>query len=52
MLGEDHAVCERLQGTAPWMRGSPRLGLQEERIAWFEEAYAEAVADDGGEPTA
>jgi len=41
---EDQAVCEHLQSIAHQIDGLPILGLQEERIAWFEEAYADAIA--------
>ncbi|MGH6725786.1 MAG: aromatic ring-hydroxylating oxygenase subunit alpha [Pseudolabrys sp.] len=44
LMREDHDVCERLQTNAHQIVGSPILGKQEERIAWFEEVYAEAVA--------
>jgi phenylpropionate dioxygenase-like ring-hydroxylating dioxygenase large terminal subunit len=49
---EDKAVAERLQSTAHQVDGSPILGLQEERIAWFEEAYAEALAATPVQPAA
>ncbi len=43
---EDHLACERLQQVAHqpdhWQ---PILGRQEERVAWFTEAYAKAVSD-------
>jgi hypothetical protein len=42
---EDNAVVERLQSVANQMGGWPRLGYAEERIKWFEEAYAKAMAD-------
>jgi len=41
--GEDIAICERNQTTAAQIERPPRLGRHEERIAWFEEAYAQAV---------
>jgi len=44
VLGEDHAVCEQLQTIARQVEGWPILGKQEQRIAWFEEVYAEAMA--------
>jgi phenylpropionate dioxygenase-like ring-hydroxylating dioxygenase large terminal subunit len=47
VLNEDHAVCERLQTVAAQADGLPILGKQEERIAWFEEAYADAMAAPG-----
>jgi hypothetical protein len=41
---EDHRACERLQTVAHQVRGRALLGAQEQRIAWFEEAYAQAVS--------
>jgi phenylpropionate dioxygenase-like ring-hydroxylating dioxygenase large terminal subunit len=41
---EDHEACARLQSVAHQIGGWPILGAQETRIAWFEEAYAEALA--------
>src|SRR5262249_51263787 len=43
-MAEDHGACERMQAAASQMQGSPMLGTQERRIAWFEEAYAKAMA--------
>ncbi|MGH7880047.1 MAG: RHO alpha subunit C-terminal catalytic domain-containing protein, partial [Candidatus Binataceae bacterium] len=40
---EDKDVCEKLQSIAHQVDGSPILGLEEERIAWFEDAYAETM---------
>lgn len=40
---EDNAVCARIQTTAAQIERPPLLGRHEERIAWFEEAYAQAV---------
>lgn len=42
---EDNAVVERLQRFASQQGGWPRVGYAEERIKWFEEAYANAIAD-------
>jgi phenylpropionate dioxygenase-like ring-hydroxylating dioxygenase large terminal subunit len=42
---EDNAVVERLQSVANQLGGWPRVGYAEERIKWFEEAYAQAMAD-------
>ena len=50
LMREDHDVCERLQTNARQIDGAPILGKQEERIAWFEEAYAEAVAHEPANP--
>jgi len=43
--GEDNGVVERLQQFASQQAGWPRLGYAEERIRWFEEAYAQALVD-------
>jgi Ring hydroxylating alpha subunit (catalytic domain) len=53
ITNEDNAVCERMQPQARHMRGRPILGRHEERIAWFEETYAQALGAPGcyaGEP--
>ncbi len=42
---EDNGICERQQQYASQQGGWPRLGYAEERIKWFEEAYAKALAD-------
>jgi phenylpropionate dioxygenase-like ring-hydroxylating dioxygenase large terminal subunit len=42
---EDNGVVERLQKFASQQGGWPRVGYAEERIKWFEEAYAKATAD-------
>ncbi len=42
---EDNNVVERLQRFASQQGGWPRVGYAEERIKWFEEAYAKALAD-------
>jgi hypothetical protein len=42
-LAEDHRTCERMQAYAAQMSGSPLLSRHEQRIAWFEEAYMEAM---------
>jgi phenylpropionate dioxygenase-like ring-hydroxylating dioxygenase large terminal subunit len=47
IVGEDNAVCEVLQRGAGQVTGLPLLGVQEERIAWFDEAYARAMASEG-----
>jgi phenylpropionate dioxygenase-like ring-hydroxylating dioxygenase large terminal subunit len=44
VAGEDSAVCEKLQTVAHQIDGWPTLSKQEERIGWFEDAYAEAMA--------
>jgi hypothetical protein len=42
---QDHAACEQLQTTARQAVGRrPILGAQELRVAWFDEAYEEAMA--------
>jgi len=40
---EDQAVSEQLQSVARQADGSPILGLQEDRIAWFADSYAKAM---------
>jgi phenylpropionate dioxygenase-like ring-hydroxylating dioxygenase large terminal subunit len=42
---EDNGVIERLQEFASQQGGWPRIGYAEERIKWFEETYAKAMAD-------
>jgi phenylpropionate dioxygenase-like ring-hydroxylating dioxygenase large terminal subunit len=42
---EDGGAVVRLQQFAAQQSGWPRLGYAEERIKWFEEAYAQALAD-------
>jgi hypothetical protein len=44
IVGEDNRICEGLQRAAHKVTGSPRLAAQEERIAWFDEAYARITA--------
>lgn len=44
VLAEDNAACERLQEQAAIDDPPPRLALHEQRIGWFEEAYALAVS--------
>lgn len=46
IVGEDNAVCERLQTVAGQTTGRPRLARHEERIGWFEQTYDEWL-DDG-----
>jgi phenylpropionate dioxygenase-like ring-hydroxylating dioxygenase large terminal subunit len=43
LLKEDNDVCEKHQSIAQQIQGAPLLGALEERIAWFEEAYAQAT---------
>jgi phenylpropionate dioxygenase-like ring-hydroxylating dioxygenase large terminal subunit len=43
VLGEDDAVSVRLQSNAPQLSNAPILGALEERLAWFEQAYAELM---------
>ena len=43
-LAEDHGACERMQAYASQMTGAPILAKHEQRIAWFEEAYLQAMA--------
>jgi hypothetical protein len=44
IANEDQEACERLQTIADEVGAPPILGRQEERIAWFEAAYAQAMA--------
>ncbi len=44
VLQEDHDVCERLQTIANQGGGRPITGRLEERIVWFEEAYANCMS--------
>ncbi len=44
VLREDNVACELLQAHAAADDPPPRLALHEERIGWFEEAYALAVS--------
>lgn len=39
LTGEDHAICETLQPIAERNTAPPLLGGEEQRIAWFREAY-------------
>jgi phenylpropionate dioxygenase-like ring-hydroxylating dioxygenase large terminal subunit len=50
IFAEDNGVCEQIQTVAHQIKGSPILGLHEERIAWFEEAYAETMAHAAAAP--
>jgi phenylpropionate dioxygenase-like ring-hydroxylating dioxygenase large terminal subunit len=45
IAGEDNTICEHVQRVAPQISARPILGRHEERIGWFEEAYAQVVAD-------
>jgi hypothetical protein len=45
VLAEDNAVCEKLQSVAGRLHEAPRLGALEERLGWFEEAYAESTRE-------
>lgn len=47
---EDNAICEGIQSVAGQITGYPILGRHEERIAWFEEVYAAAMAGRPSEP--
>ncbi len=44
VTSEDHEVCERIQSVAHQVDTFPILGKHEERIIWFEEVYARAMA--------
>jgi phenylpropionate dioxygenase-like ring-hydroxylating dioxygenase large terminal subunit len=41
---EDNEVCEKVQTNAHQIHARPMLGALEERISWFEESYARAMA--------
>ncbi|MCT0229719.1 Rieske 2Fe-2S domain-containing protein [Synechococcus sp. CS-1324] len=41
---EDHVICEAMQTTAGSVTEAPLLGLEEQRIGWFREAYRDALA--------
>ena len=43
IMMEDNAMCEGQQSVAHQVEGEQLLSAQEQRIAWFEEAYAEAL---------
>ncbi|MFO1080059.1 MAG: Rieske 2Fe-2S domain-containing protein [Reyranellaceae bacterium] len=43
IANQDHEACERLQEVAAQAGGNPLLGAQEERLAWFQEAYDSIV---------
>jgi phenylpropionate dioxygenase-like ring-hydroxylating dioxygenase large terminal subunit len=43
VLGQDNVICEELQAIAPQLNPAPILGALEERLAWFEDAYAELM---------
>jgi phenylpropionate dioxygenase-like ring-hydroxylating dioxygenase large terminal subunit len=45
IFSEDNGVCEQIQTVAHQIKGFPVLGRHEERIAWFEDVYAKAMAD-------
>lgn len=48
ILNEDHAICEAMQAAAGSVMEEPILGLEEQRIAWFRDAYWEALAQSSG----
>jgi phenylpropionate dioxygenase-like ring-hydroxylating dioxygenase large terminal subunit len=43
VLDQDTAVCEKLQTIAQQLGAAPVLGGLEERLGWFEDAYADAM---------
>ncbi|MFS6826497.1 RHO alpha subunit C-terminal catalytic domain-containing protein [Cyanobium sp. ATX-6F1] len=49
ITNEDHVICEAMQMTAGSMIEEPLLGLEEQRIAWFREAYWDALAQLNGQ---
>ncbi|HVV62266.1 MAG TPA: SRPBCC family protein [Pseudolabrys sp.] len=48
---EDNEVCEKVQTIAHQIHERPILGALEERIGWFEESYAKALAAGEGSAT-
>jgi phenylpropionate dioxygenase-like ring-hydroxylating dioxygenase large terminal subunit len=50
IVGEDVAVCNNMQSTAPQLDRPMILGMQEERIGWYEENYRQVVGDVGSPP--
>ena len=44
ITNEDYLICEAMQDAAGSMMKEPILGLEEQRIAWFREAYWDALA--------
>jgi phenylpropionate dioxygenase-like ring-hydroxylating dioxygenase large terminal subunit len=46
IVGEDNAICERLQLVAHQASSLPLLATEEERIAWFDEAYARVMSSN------
>jgi phenylpropionate dioxygenase-like ring-hydroxylating dioxygenase large terminal subunit len=46
IFSEDNTICEQVQTVARQVRGRPIFGGHEERIGWFEDAYAEVVGPD------
>ncbi len=51
ITNEDHVICEAMHTTAGSIMEAPLLGLEEQRIAWFREAYWEALARVNGPAT-
>ncbi|MDB5362913.1 MAG: rieske (2Fe-2S) domain protein [Rhodospirillales bacterium] len=47
ILREDSAVAEHLQSIAVQISKPPLLSRQEQRVAWFDQAYAAFMADPG-----
>lgn len=43
VLNQDNAICEGQQSIAQQLSPAPILGALEGRVAWYEEAYAEAM---------
>jgi phenylpropionate dioxygenase-like ring-hydroxylating dioxygenase large terminal subunit len=43
VLNQDNVICEGQQSIAQQLSPAPILGALEERLAWYEEAYAEAM---------
>jgi len=45
IFSEDNGICEGIQTMAAQIDAFPILGRHEERVAWFEEVYAETVGN-------
>lgn len=51
VLGQDNVICEGQQSIAQQLSAAPILGALEQRLAWYEEAYTEAMASAIARPT-
>jgi len=46
---EDRAICGGLQRNARQIQPRPACAQHEMRVAWFDEAFAAAIRERGGE---